>query len=113
MYQVIHEILKNPNDKTQVNFVFANIEERDILLRKELDELAKKHPNLKVHYVLEKAPKDWKGSIGYVTEDVIKKHIPAPSGDSIVFVWFVSKFVYAKKKKKNHRAPFEALSMLF
>lgn len=89
MLQVVHQILKNPSDKTQVNFVFANIEERDILLRKELDELTKKHPNFKVHYVLEKPPKDWKGSVGYVSEDVVKKYMPTPSSDSIVFVWCV------------------------
>jgi cytochrome-b5 reductase len=33
MVQVINEILKNPEDKTEVNFVFANIAERDILLK--------------------------------------------------------------------------------
>jgi cytochrome-b5 reductase len=86
MLQVADAILSNAEDKTEVSFVFANIAEEDILLRKELDARATKHKNFKVHYVLEKAPKDWKGSIGYVTKDVIQKHIHAPSDDSLVMV---------------------------
>lgn len=86
MLQVVHQIVKNPEDKTQVDFVFANIAEEDILLRKELDEMAKKHANFRVHYVLEKPPKGWTGDVGYVTENVVKKHMPAPASDSIVFV---------------------------
>jgi cytochrome-b5 reductase len=86
MLQVAHEIVKNPADKTEVSFVFANIAEEDILLRKQLDEMAKKHSNFKVHYVLEKPPQGWTGAVGYVNEDIVKKHMPAPSTDSIVFV---------------------------
>lgn len=48
MLQVIQGIVGNPEDKTQVTFVFANKTEEDIILRKELDELAKKHDNVKV-----------------------------------------------------------------
>lgn len=48
MLQVIQEIVKNPEDKTEVSFVFANKTEDDIILRDELDELAAKHDNLKV-----------------------------------------------------------------
>lgn len=48
MLQVIQAIVLNPDDKTQVTFLFANKTEEDIILRKELDELQKKHDNLKV-----------------------------------------------------------------
>lgn len=37
-------------------------------------------------YVLDKAPAKWAGGVGYVTKDIIQKHLPAPSEDSIVFV---------------------------
>lgn len=86
MLQVADAILRNPEDKTEVTFIFANIAEEDILLRKQLDERAAKHKNFKVHYVLEKAPKDWSGSVGYVSKDIIQKHIPAPSNDNLVLV---------------------------
>lgn len=86
MLQVIDRVLSNPEDKTEISFVFANIAEEDILLRKEIDERAKKHKNLKVHYVLEKAPKGWTGSVGYVSKELIQKYMPAPSNDNLVMV---------------------------
>lgn len=64
----------------------ANIAEEDILLRKQLDDRASKHPNFKVHYVLEKPPAGWTGSTGYITKDVLQKYMPAPSSDSLVMV---------------------------
>merc|ERR1711939_525369 len=39
MYQVARAIFNNPEDKTKVTMVFANITEEDILLKKELNEL--------------------------------------------------------------------------
>jgi len=48
MLQVAKEILKNPQDKTEVHLVFANSSEKDILLKEELDALAAKHKNFKV-----------------------------------------------------------------
>jgi len=86
MLQVIREILKNPNDKTNVSLVFANIAEEDILLKKEFDQLAGKHKNFKVYYVLEKPPKGWKQGTGYVSADIVKKQLPPPSQDSIIYV---------------------------
>ncbi len=84
--QVIHEILKNPQDKTELSLIFANIGEEDILLKDRLDALTKKHKNFKVFYVVEKPGKNWNQGVGYVTEEHIKKHMPAPSDDSLVLV---------------------------
>jgi cytochrome-b5 reductase len=50
--QVINAILKNPEDKTEVRLIFANVNENDILLRDELNQLAKKHPRFHIYYVL-------------------------------------------------------------
>ncbi|RCH78097.1 NADH-cytochrome b5 reductase, partial [Rhizopus azygosporus] len=46
MLQIIHAIVKNPADKTKVSLIFGNVSEEDILLRKELDEIAQKHDNI-------------------------------------------------------------------
>jgi cytochrome-b5 reductase len=54
MLQVVKEIVNNPEDYTTVHLVFANNTTDDILLRKEIDELAAKHNNLKVSYVVAK-----------------------------------------------------------
>lgn len=40
--------MRNPEDKTQLTLVFANVSEDDILLKKELDDMAKKHSNFNV-----------------------------------------------------------------
>lgn len=49
------QLLKHPEDKTKITLVFANVSESDILLKNELDDLAKKHDRFTVHYVLDKA----------------------------------------------------------
>ena len=51
MLQVAYEIVSNPDDKTQVSLVFANQTEKDIILKKELDEMAAKHDNFQVGFV--------------------------------------------------------------
>ena len=52
--QIIRAILKNPDDKTIVSLIFANIALEDILLKDELDGLAAGHDNFTVHYTLDK-----------------------------------------------------------
>ena len=48
MLQVAQEITRNPEDKTEVTLVYANVSEDDILLKRELDDMARKHKNFKV-----------------------------------------------------------------
>lgn len=48
MLQVIKEIDRNPTDQTQVNFIFANQSVDDIILKKELDEIAANNDNINV-----------------------------------------------------------------
>lgn len=38
----------------------------------------------KVFYVLEKPPQNWKGGSGYVTKEMIKKHLPPPGDDILI-----------------------------
>lgn len=84
MYQVAQEILRDPNDPTALSLIYANVAEEDILLRQELDALAAQHPNFSVYYVLNNPPKGWAGGKGFVTADMIKKHLPAPGTDVLV-----------------------------
>lgn len=51
LLQVAKAILKDPEDKTQISLIYANQTPDDILLWDELDEMAAKHDNFKVHYV--------------------------------------------------------------
>lgn len=57
MLQLVRHILKDPADKTKLALIFANQTEKDILVRKELEEVAKEHPDqFKLWYTLDKPP---------------------------------------------------------
>ena len=58
MLQVIKKALADPADKTKLTLLFGNISADDILLKPELDALAKQHANrFVVHYTLDKPGK--------------------------------------------------------
>ncbi|KAJ2162448.1 NADH-cytochrome b5 reductase [Coemansia sp. RSA 552] len=81
MYQIIQHILANPEDKTKVKVIFANVNAEDILLREQLEMWAKDHDNFEIHYVLNNPPEEWQGGVGFVTKDIIEKWMPAPADD--------------------------------
>lgn len=83
-YQLISHALENKADQTKWTFLFANVTEKDILMRKEWEQLAAANPDrLKVVYFLDNAPENWTGESGYVTADHIKKHFPREEGDKV------------------------------
>jgi cytochrome-b5 reductase len=86
MYQVIQEVLKNPDDRTEVDLIYANKSPQDILLRKELDALARKHNNFRVHYTVDQAGWLWLGDTGHVGPETVQKRFPAPSPQTFVYV---------------------------
>jgi cytochrome-b5 reductase len=87
MLQVITAILKNPQDRTQVSLIFANVTEEDILLRSTLEELAAAHPDrFKLHFTLDKPPADWKYSQGFITSAMVQEHCPAPADDVMILM---------------------------
>ncbi len=88
MYQLARAIFNNPNDKTKVTLVFANVTEDDILLKKEFADLENKYPQrFRAFYVLDKPPKDWSGASGFITKELLKTVLPEPKEENIkVFV---------------------------
>ena len=113
MVQIIREVLNNPADNTKLTLLYANVSEEDILLKDTLDVLANFFPTRfevfsnyfyfpnfiqffsfsqffqKITYLLDH-PKDadsWTkkgGSVGYITESLIKEKVPAPSEDVLI-----------------------------
>ncbi|GAB1320115.1 NADH-cytochrome b5 reductase [Madurella fahalii] len=83
MLQVIRAIVRGrkAGDRTEVDLIFANVTEQDILLREDLDQLAREDKGFRVHYVLDKPPAGWTGGVGYVTADMITKWLPKPADD--------------------------------
>ncbi|MBA0760396.1 hypothetical protein Gotri_023143, partial [Gossypium trilobum] len=83
-YTVIQAILKDPEDKTEMYVVYANRTEDDILLKEELDGWAKKHDRLKVWYVVQESIREgWQYSLGFITESILREHIPVGSKDTL------------------------------
>ncbi|KIJ45122.1 hypothetical protein M422DRAFT_59928 [Sphaerobolus stellatus SS14] len=82
MLQIIRAALKNPSDRTKLSLIYANVNPEDILLKKELDELAAKHPDrFTVYYVLNNPPAQWNGGVGFVSKEHIEKEMPPSSHD--------------------------------
>ncbi|KAL9391082.1 hypothetical protein Peur_015002 [Populus x canadensis] len=82
MFQVTRAILENPNDKTNIHLIYANVTYEDILLKEEIDNLATTFPNrFKVYYVLNQPPEGWEGGIGFISKEMIQSHCPLPAAD--------------------------------
>jgi cytochrome-b5 reductase len=89
LLQVLQASLADPQDKTKLSLLFANKSDDKILLKGLLDKLsAESNGRFDVTYVVDKAVnKDFKGYIGHVNGELIKKFMPPPIvGDSLVLV---------------------------
>ncbi|XP_019733678.1 NADH-cytochrome b5 reductase 2 isoform X2 [Hippocampus comes] len=85
MLQLIRTITADPSDNTMCHLIFANQTEKDILLREELHEVEKSHPEkLKLWFTLDKPSEGWKYSSGFVTATMIQAHLPPASSDVLV-----------------------------
>ncbi|KAL4897963.1 NADH-cytochrome b5 reductase 1 [Aspergillus ambiguus] len=103
MLQIIKAIIRNRprnggNDTTQVDLIFANVNDEDILLREELEQLAKEDDGFRVFYVLNNPPPGWNGGFGFVTAEMIKERLPAPAKDVKILLCGPPPMVSAMKK---------------
>ena len=82
--QIAAEVLRHPEDKTQMSLIFACREENDLLMRSTLDQWAKVFPDkFKVHYILsDNWPEKWKYSTGFVDKTLFGNQL-YPAGDSV------------------------------
>lgn len=82
MFQVTRAILENPNDKTNIHLIYANVTFDDILLKEELDNLATIFSDrFRIYYVLNQPPEEWDGGVGFISKEMILTHCPAPASD--------------------------------
>lgn len=87
MLQLVTEVLKRSGDDTQLALLYANQSEEDILLRDDLDVLAAKHQEqFKVWYTIDRASEQWKFSVGFVNEEMIKENLFPPSPDTLTLM---------------------------
>ncbi|KAH8102597.1 ferredoxin reductase-like C-terminal NADP-linked domain-containing protein [Cristinia sonorae] len=109
MLQIIRAALKNPLDRTKLNLIYANVNFEDILLKKELDELAAKHGDrFKVYYVLNNPPAGWTGGIGFVSKEQVEKYMPPTDHNIKILMCGPPPMMNAMKKhlaELNYPAP--------
>jgi len=75
IYQIIQHVLNNPQDTTKLTLLYANNQERDILLKSELENLHEKFPTkFVVHHVLVEATSSTFEK-GFITKELIKKYL--------------------------------------
>mmetsp|Transcript_51020 Transcript_51020/g.153369 ORF Transcript_51020/g.153369 Transcript_51020/m.153369 type:complete len:305 (-) Transcript_51020:118-1032(-) len=89
MLQIIKAILRDRSDRSTISLIYANQSEEDILLREELESIAKQYPDqFRLHYTLDRPPKGWTYSSGFVTKEMIEANILGPSenGSTQVFM---------------------------
>jgi len=100
MLQVVRAIIRGrkSGDRTKVDLIFANVNEEDILLKDDLDQLAREDKDFNVYYVLNNPPAKWSGGVGFVTADMMKERLPAPSKDSKILICGPPPMVSAMKK---------------
>lgn len=100
MLQVAKAILRGraSGDKTEVDLIFANVNEDDILLREDLEKLTRQDAGFRVHHVLNNPPEGWTGGVGFVTADMIKEHLPGPAPDVKILICGPPPMVSAMKK---------------
>jgi nitrate reductase (NAD(P)H) len=81
--QIASEILRHPEDPTEMSLIFACREEGDLLMRSTLDEWAANFPKkFKVHYILsENCPTDWKYSKGFVGKALFEEYLFEAASD--------------------------------
>ncbi|NWI67919.1 NB5R3 reductase, partial [Todus mexicanus] len=87
MLQIIKAIIKDKDDPTICQLLFANQTEKDILLRSELEEIQAQHSGrFKCWYTLDKAPENWDYSQGFVNQEMIRDHLPPPQNDTLILM---------------------------
>ncbi|CAH0551503.1 unnamed protein product [Brassicogethes aeneus] len=87
LLQLIRHILKDSSDKTELKLIFANQTEKDILVRKELEEVQAQHPEqFKLWYTLDVSTDGWEYATGFINEKMLKEHLFPPSEDNIILM---------------------------
>lgn len=85
MISIIRWILSKGLD-VELSLLFANKTEADIIFREEWDRDAREHRNFRCYHVLEHPPSGWTQGTGRITEALLRRHLPSPGPDTVVFL---------------------------
>jgi cytochrome-b5 reductase len=100
MLQIIRAVIRGraSGDTTEIDLIFANVNKEDILLKDDLDQLAKLDKGFRVQYVLNNPPEKWQGEVGFVTPEMIAKYLPKPAADVKLLLCGPPPMISAMKK---------------
>lgn len=85
MIAIIRWILAKRLD-VELFLVFANKAEADIIFRSEWEQASREHPNFHCYHVLEQPPVNWSQGVGRITEEILRRYLPAPDPQTCVFL---------------------------
>jgi cytochrome-b5 reductase len=91
LYQLVQILMSSKDESTKIYVLSINYTEQDILLKSELDELAQKYPDrVKVTHSLtisqEQADSEDHYEYGRGSVDMVRKALPTPGDDVMIFV---------------------------
>jgi len=90
IYQLTRAICKDNNDHTQLSLLYANHSVDDILLREDLDKIAKLYSDkFSVWYTVSIKPPssiEWKFDVGRLNIQMLESHLFLPGSDTIALV---------------------------
>lgn len=69
-----------------LSLVFANKSETDIILRDEWEQYVREYSNFRCYHVLDEPPAGWPQGTGRITEEILRRHLPLPDPDTVIFL---------------------------
>lgn len=85
MISIIRWILTKRLD-VELCLVFANKAEAGIIFREEWERDVREHSNFHCYHVLEQPPAGWSQGTGRITDDVLRRQLPPPNPETVVFL---------------------------
>ena len=85
MFQLIR-LLQNFESKPRITLLYGNKSTEDIILKNELDSLAKNNDNLRICYFVDKNAESKEFIDGYITKEHIADSVSIKDEQAIVFV---------------------------
>ncbi|MHA1723973.1 MAG: flavin reductase family protein [Promethearchaeota archaeon] len=89
----------------KVWLIFGCVTEEDILFREELEDIASRRSNIKIHYVLSEPGPEWKGDCGFITEEIISSKIGSIGKKYFYIVGNRAMHEFIKKELENLGVP--------
>jgi len=76
--------LRDRGDRRPLTLIYANNRWEEVIFREEFDEL-RRDLNLRVMHVISSPAEDWEGEKGYVTDEILDRHLPSPENRDVEY----------------------------